>query len=567
MSRLIVLSNRVKMPDNNPMAGGLAIALHDLLRANSGIWMGWNGDIIDDHDDYLANNFSHSSQPFLTHSEQECDDKQPITAAVTYVTAPLTAQQYQHFYCGFANDVLWPLLHERHDLIQQDPQDYSGYQAVNQLFARQLKKIIQPDDVIWVHDYHFLSVAYHCRQLGMRNRIGFFLHIPFAPLAFWQPLAQSAELIHHLAHYDVLGVQTYRDKANSSVVFAHYLKDYLISDDYRQEKGAIDYQVINRLQDSRPQAATTQANSAKTNRSAPLSLFLTLDSKSAIPHLLAINAYPIGVNVAKIQQQVSHLLSQTPCHSSNLIQKNDPIKSAAQQIIAVDRIDYSKGLLSRFSAYRTFLQHYPNYQNQLQFLQIACPSRLDLPTYQQLHNEVRQSIRDINQQFSYPNTNAGTVQTTNCKMLNDIASPVKKDNIFENNKLIEPWQAVTYSESALDHDILMSMFWQSDVGWVNSLKDGMNLVAKEYIAAQNPDNPGVLLLSRYAGAAEQMGAAVIIDPLQPESIIHGLNTALTMPLAERKSRYQTLFQGLEQHNLHTWQQDFLKDLYLYSHKI
>jgi trehalose 6-phosphate synthase len=94
----------------------------------------------------------------------------------------------------------------------------------------------------------------------------------------------------------------------------------------------------------------------------------------------------------------------------------------------------------------------------------------------------------------------------------------------------------------------------------------MNLVAKEYIAAQNPDNPGVLLLSRYAGAAEQMQAAVIIDPLQPESIIHGLNTALTMPLAERKSRYQTLFQGLEQRNLHTWQQDFLKDLYHCSHK-
>jgi len=567
MSRLIVLSNRVKMPDNNPMAGGLAIALHDLLRANSGIWMGWNGDIIDNEDGYLANDFSHSSQPVLTHSEQECDDKPPITTTVTYVTTALTAQQYQHFYCGFANNVLWPLLHERNDLIQQAPQDYAGYQAVNQIFARQLKKFIQPDDVIWVHDYHFLSVAYHCRQLGIRNRIGFFLHIPFAPLAFWQPLAQSAELIHHLAHYDVLGVQTYRDKANSSVVFAYYLKDYLISDDYRQEKGAIDYQVINRLKDSRPQAMTTQANSAKTNRSAPLSLLLTLDSKSAAPHLLAINAYPIGVNVAKIQQQVSHLLSQTPCHSSNLIQKNNAIKSAAQQIIAVDRVDYSKGLLSRFSAYRTFLQHYPNYQNQLQFLQIACPSRLDLPTYQQLHGEVRQAIHNINQQFLPTNANAVALETTDFETVNGAASPVKTDNIFENNRLIELWQAVTYSESALNHDALMSAFCQSDIGWVNSLKDGMNLVAKEYVAAQNPDNPGVLLLSRYAGAAEQMEEAVIIDPLQPDSIIHGLKTALIMPLAERKSRYQTLFQGLEQHNLHTWQQDFLKDLHHCAHKI
>ena len=107
----------------------------------------------------------------------------------------------------------------------------------------------------------------------------------------------------------------------------------------------------------------------------------------------------------------------------------------------------------------------------------------------------------------------------------------------------------------------MAMFWQSDIGWVNSLKDGMNLVAKEYIAAQNPDNPGVLLLSRYAGAAEQMQAAVIIDPHQPRSMAEGLNIALTMSLDERRSRHQSLLQGLQQDNLQAWQQSFLDDLY------
>ena len=107
----------------------------------------------------------------------------------------------------------------------------------------------------------------------------------------------------------------------------------------------------------------------------------------------------------------------------------------------------------------------------------------------------------------------------------------------------------------------MTLFWQSDIGWVNSLKDGMNLVAKEYIAAQNPDNPGVLLLSRYAGAAEQMQAAVIIDPYRPKSMTEGLGIALTMPLDERQSRYQSLMQGLQQDDLQAWQQKFLNDLY------
>ena len=186
-----------------------------------------------------------------------------------------------------------------------------------------------------------------------------------------------------------------------------------------------------------------------------------------------------------------------------------------------------KGLLRRFAAYRDFLAQNPSYQNHLQLLQVACPSRLDLPAYQSLYDEVKKEVYGINQHY------------------------LSEDSA---------WQAINYSETALSHEKLMTMFWQSDVGWVNSLKDGMNLVAKEYIAAQNPDNPGVLLLSRYAGAAEQMQAAVIIDPHQPQSMIEGLKTALTMPLEERQSRYQTLLQGLQQDDIQSWQQSFLYDL-------
>lgn len=533
MSRLIVLSNRVKMPDNNPAAGGLAVALHDVLVGNSGVWMGWNGDIVDscidlgvDSDaDCTANEFSISK-----HSALASTDIQKANTKVTYMTTALTTEQYQQFYCGFANNVLWPLLHEQTDLIRQAPQDYAGYQAVNQLFARQLKKITAPDDVIWVHDYHFLSVAYHCRQLGMSNRIGFFLHIPFAPVAFWQQLDQSPELIKHLAHYDVLGTQTCQDKANCLEVFHHYLKSY--------------------LKDSPINGSQKKQSSAKSNLSAAVQLTLNLGLESAATHCIAINAYPISVNVAKIQQQVSNLSLPLSSQSAKHTQNANTIKPAAQQIIAVDRIDYSKGLLKRFSAYRQFLQRYPAYLNQLQLLQIACPSRLDLPVYQQLYDDVRQAVNDVNQQFATSEYSADAFKAKEFK-----------DDVFKTAEHINHWQAITYSESVLSHDALMTAFWHSDIGWVNSLKDGMNLVAKEYIAAQNPDNPGVLLLSRYAGAAEQMQAAVIIDPHQPKSIIYGLKTALTMPQAERKSRYETLLQGLQQNNLHDWQQGFLDDLY------
>ena len=505
MSRLIVLSNRVKMPDNNPMAGGLAIALQDVLNGKSVVWMGWNGEIVERYNDDYTNEFSSIKQTALADADAPC-----ANTFITYMTTALTTEQYQQFYCGFANNVLWPLLHERTDLISQAPEDYAGYQTVNHLFAKQLKKIIEPDDVIWVHDYHFLSVAYHCRQLGIRNRIGFFFHIPFVSLPFWQSLDKSGELIRHLAHYDVLGTQTQQGRANCFAVCHYYLKDSL----------------RNALHAPRGFGTSTQSKNTQ------IMLNLGLNH----PHDLRIDAYPIGINVTRIQQQISHLSSQYA--KANHSKKT--LKSAAQKIIAVDRIDYSKGLLKRFSAYRDFLQQNPLYQNQLTLLQIACPSRLNVPAYQRLYDDVKYTINDVNQQFLFS------------KCRNDIS---------ENENIMSSWQAINYCESVISHETLMTMFWQSDIGWVNSLRDGMNLVAKEYIAAQNPDNPGVLLLSRYAGAAEQMQAAVIIDPYKPKSMTEGLGIALTMPLDERQSRYQSLTQGLQQDDLQVWQQNFLNDLY------
>ncbi|KAA0914495.1 trehalose-6-phosphate synthase [Psychrobacter sp. ANT_WB68] len=531
MSRLIILSNRVKMPDNTPMAGGLAVALQDILTGNAVVWMGWNGDIINSTDDCKTNDFSSHA---IASTEMQGADSE-----VTYITTALTTRQYQHFYCGFANNVLWPLLHEQTDLVNQAPEDYVGYQAVNYMFAKQLQNIIRPDDVIWVHDYHFLSVAYYCRTLGINNRIGFFLHIPFAPLPFWQSLTQSPELIKHLAHYDVLGTQTQQDRAHCFAVFQHYLKDSLVEKSFSESP-------INILHPCQ--------NFFRAHNNSGTQLMLNLDLR--VSHHLTINAYPIGVNVEKIQQQVSHLFLPFTQYT----QQNDTVKSATQRIIAADRIDYSKGLLERFSAYREFLQQYPVYQDQLQLLQIACPSRLDLSTYQSLHKSIRQAVNNINQHFL--SSERPYESQTNAFKANGLETDGVAADAFTSDDLIKHWQAIAYSEKVLSHETVMAAFHHSDIGWVNSIKDGMNLVAKEYIAAQNPDNPGVLLLSRYAGAAEQMQAALIIDPHQPKSIIKGLKTALTMPLGERKSRYQVLLQGLQQNNLLAWQQSFLDDLYL-----
>ena len=147
MSKLIVLSNRVSLPNpDKSTAGGLAVALQDALNDIGGIWLGWNGEKIENHHD-----------PHFSQTEYE---------GVEYITGPLTEAQYSGYYCGFANSTLWPAMHNRADLIEYQPEEFKTYQQVNRLFAQQLAQIAHPDDVIWVHDYHFLSVAHYCRELG-----------------------------------------------------------------------------------------------------------------------------------------------------------------------------------------------------------------------------------------------------------------------------------------------------------------------------------------------------------------------------------------------------------------
>ena len=167
MSKLIILSNRVTIPNGQKTtAGGLAVAIQDALDDIGGIWLGWNGERVHKQEEVHFNIFR--------------KDK------VDYVTCPLTNSQYSDYYAGFANNSLWPAMHYRSDLIEFKTSEYEGYQKVNSLFAQKLAEIADPDDTIWVHDYHFLSVAKYCRELGMQNKIGFFLHIPFAPLFIWQ---------------------------------------------------------------------------------------------------------------------------------------------------------------------------------------------------------------------------------------------------------------------------------------------------------------------------------------------------------------------------------------------
>lgn len=464
MSKLIVLSNRVNLPNKQSpkaVAGGLAVALQEALAKDGGIWVGWNGQVVTNISDMpdTVNQFA---------TEQH--DK------VTYVTTAFSPMQYEKYYCGYANNRLWAGMHDRTDLIVSSSEDFSVYQAVNRMFAKQLQQIAQPDDMIWIQDYHFFAVARHCRDLGMKQRIGFFLHIPFPQLWVWDFLTYGQTLIQQLLDYDVVGLQTQQDAQNCVAVIEQLLPHAI---------------------------QITQTNGRTLIRHGN--------------HTTLIKAYPIGINPVYI-----HKLASQPL-SDQAVLKN--LTSTITTILAAERLDYSKGIPERLQAFAAFLQRYPQYLEQIQLYQIACPSRLDIQTYQQLRQQVHTLVEQINSQFATAS-----------------------------------WQPIIYQEDPVSHDNLMPLFRQCQICWVNSLKDGMNLVAKEYIAAQDEQNAGILILSKNAGAAHQLQQAILVDPTNNDSMIEGLYQALTMTKQQREQRHQSLLKSIYETNIDTWRAHFLADL-------
>lgn len=432
--RVVIVANRTPAAKS---AGGLASGLLDALRQERSLWFGWSGELRDDD--------SHSMQ---LHSIGE----------LTVAAIPLTQEAHNRYYNGFANGVLWPAFHHRLDLMAFSECDYAGYLQVNRHMALQLRPLLQPRDLIWVHDYHLLPFAGMCRELGIRQRLGFFLHIPFPVPSVAQAIPRIDELLDAMCHYDLLGFQTEDDRAA----------------------------FVSLCRERRPQKTVPDTG-----------------------------VYPIGVDPYALQREAQ---------AEPLVQLW-PENSHLQGILSVDRLDYTKGLPERFKAYALMLEEHPELRGEVQLVQIAPPSRTDVPAYVDLHHELTGLTGEILGRY-------GNLD----------------------------WQPLIYVERQHDRALLMPLYRQARVGLVTPLRDGMNLVAKEFVAAQDPADPGVLVLSRFAGAACQLDGALLVNPHDPGEMAEAMRQALGMPLAERRARYQRMWAVLCASDIDGWRSSYLADL-------
>lgn len=233
----------------------------------------------------------------------------------------------------------------------------------------------------------------------------------------------------------------------------------------------------------------------------------------------ATGVFPIGVDVAEIQReaQESTGLEAVRRMRAGLLDR--------RCIIGVDRLDYSKGLVDRFHCFERFLERHPGHANHVTFLQIAPVSRGEVKAYSELRRSLEQTAGRINGRFADTD-----------------------------------WTPIRYLNRNFPHDVLMGFLRTAQVALVTPMRDGMNLVAKEYVAAQDPDDPGVLVLSTLAGAAHELPDAILVNPRDTGGVADAIELALTMPRAERRQRHERMLEVLRRNDIHAWHTRFVMQL-------
>ncbi len=441
MGRLIVVSNRVPPPrERSHLAGGLAIGLKEALKDQEAMWFGWSG----------ATNASETEKREVTTT---------TVGRVTFATLDLTGHEFRGFYQGFSNAILWPLLHYRVGLMEYKRDELQTYLDVNRLFAEHLAPLIEPDDVVWAHDYHLFHFGEALREAGIRNRIGFFLHIPFPPPALFAALPGGEQLVRSLAAYDVVGVQTDQDRD--------------------QLNGSLAEQGVERRAET----------------------------------------FPIGIDPVEFAGQARRAIGKAD--GKRMIESMGP----RPLILGVDRLDYSKGIPERFRGFAKLLERFPAHRNKVTFLQVAPVSRGEVPEYRTLR-----------------------------RALDELAGRINGERAeFD-------WIPLRYLTRSMTRTTLAGFHRIARVGLVTPLRDGMNLVAKEYVAAQDEDDPGVLVLSRFAGSAPSLPGALLVNPFDPDEIAEALDQALRMPLGDRRVRWRTMNEAVCRDTASAWAKNFLSAL-------
>lgn len=465
--RLLIVSNRlpVSVSDERTLklqesVGGLASGLRtylDSAKANPDfdyVWIGWPGTTI------KGQKKEHLRSTLLSE----------FKAYPVY----LSEKAMEKFYHGFCNRTIWPLFHYFPSYAVYDEDYWANYKQVNEEFCKEILKILEPGDLVWIHDYHLMLLPRMLRDKAPKACIGFFLHIPFPSYEVFRllPSRWRKEILEGMLGCDLIGFHTHD-------YTQYFVKCVARIAGHDQNLGWI----------------------------------------NASDHLARADTFPMGIDFDKFQSA-----TESPEVSREIeeIKRNLP---NCKIVLSIDRLDYTKGIVNRLRGYEAFLERSPEWQGKVTLIAVVVPSRVRVEHYQQMKRQIDELVGKINGKFGRVN-----------------------------------WTPILYGYRYVPFEQLIALYKASDIALVTPLRDGMNLIAKEFIATKT-DGRGILILSEMAGASKAMGEAVIINPSNIEEIADALKEALEMPEEEQIRRNKILRSRTKNSDVVQWAKDFIDEVF------
>jgi alpha,alpha-trehalose-phosphate synthase [UDP-forming] len=452
--KLIVATNRspysIKKEKNHITlqrgAGGLISALDPVMKKNAGVWVCESDILLNDYDIKL---------PY------------PIKQI------KLTENETKHYYDGFCNTQIWPIFHYFPAKYKFHIKDWGFYKQVNQKFADEIAAIVESDDIIWVHDYQLMLLPKLLRNMGIKNKIGFFLHIPFPNFEVYRIFPKRIEILEALLSCDLIGfhTQSYQKHFIESV-------KYFFGSQAGIKENLIQYK----------------------------------------DNLSKVVALPISIDYKHIETAAKSLKVE-----NKLLKLKDNFNN---QIIGlgVDRLDYSKGIIEKFEGLELFFEKKPEYIKKVSFIQIAVPTRVNVTEYRKLKRQTDEAVGRINGKFSR-----------------------------------DGWSPIHYIYSNVTFEDLIAYYRLADFIIVSALRDGLNLVAKEYVSSRI-NNSGTLILSEFTGASEEMPYRYSINPYDSVSISSAIEATLKGNEVKKSSEMSNLRNYVKENDIFKWFNNFLTEL-------
>ncbi|KAK9048301.1 hypothetical protein SSX86_032737 [Deinandra increscens subsp. villosa] len=383
------------------------------------------------------------------------------------------------YYNGYCNNILWPLFHylglpqeDRLATTRSFQSQFAAYKKANQMFADVVNEHYEEGDVVWCHDYHLMFLPKCLKERNSNMKVGWFLHTPFPSSEIHRTLPSRSELLRSVLAADLVGFHTY-----------DYARHFV--------------------------SACTRI----------VGLEGTPEGVEDHGRLTRVAAFPIGIDSDRfIHALESHQVQE---HIKELKERF----SGRKVMLGVDRLDMIKGIPQKILAFEKFLEENQYWRDKVVLLQIAVPTRTDVPEYQKLTSQVHEIVGRINGRF-------GTLTTV----------------------------PIHHLDRSLDFHALCALYAVTDVALVTSLRDGMNLVSYEFVACQDAKR-GVLILSEFAGAAQSLGAgAILVNPWNITEVAASIGQALNMSAEEREKRHLHNFLHVTTHTAQEWAETFVSEL-------